>query len=123
MNIPRKDAVSFVLCDTLRKETARSQKELSGMINMRLRATNSGYSISGSRVRMIALDTPGIRVSISTKKGPVPSRCPACGHSLRKSYTRNLKGRKVLRKLECLRCPYTGSGGKWAPSRYAFSLA
>ena len=121
MNIPKKDAVSFVLCEALRKGTVKSQKELSDTINRRLRATNPGYSISGPRARMIAVHTPGIRVSVYTRKGPVPGRCPVCGHSLRKSHTRNLRGRKVLNRLDCSRCPYMGSGGRWVPSRYEFS--
>jgi hypothetical protein len=119
MNIPKKDVVSFVLTETLRKKPARSQRELSELLNKRFKKS-SGYSISSSRARRIAILTPGIRVRIQTRRGPKPKRCPSCGHSLRKTHTRNLKGRRVLLSLICPKCPYRASNKKWIPARYEF---
>jgi hypothetical protein len=90
------------------------------MLNKRLRRSSPGYVISGERARSIALNTPGIRVKIHTRRGRPPRRCPVCGHPLRKAYTRNLRGRKLPLRLSCTRCPYRGSGGSWIPSRYEF---
>ena len=120
MNIPRKDVVRFVLRESLRGKRVSSQEELAGIIRKRLMRGNPGYSISGPRARMLALETAGIKARIHTRKGRLPSRCPACGHSIRKTYTRNLRGRKMLLRISCTRCPYRGSGGSWIPSRYEF---
>ena len=120
MNIPKKDVVSFVLKERLQGKGARSQHELAEILNKRLRKNNPGFAISGPRARIIALSTPGIKARIHTRRGRVPKKCPACSHSLKKTYTRNLKGRKLLLGLSCTRCPYKGSGGNWIPKRYEF---
>jgi predicted RNA-binding Zn-ribbon protein involved in translation (DUF1610 family) len=120
MDIPKKDVISFLLKETLQGGEARSQRELSDMLNRRLRKSSPGYAISGKRARSIALDTPGIGVKIHTRKGRLPKRCPVCGHTLRKTYTRNLRGRKLPLRVSCKICPYRGSGGSWIPRRYEF---
>ncbi len=120
MDIPKKDVISFLLKETLQRGGARSQRELSDMLNRRLRKSSPGYVISGARARSIALNTPGIGVKIHTRKGRLPKKCPVCGHVLRKTYTRNLKGRKLPLRMSCTRCPYRGSGGSWIPRRYEF---
>ena len=123
MNIPKKDVVSFVLEDALKSRKAGSQRELAESLNSRFAKRRSGFRVSSSRARRIALATPGVRARIHTRKGPVPSRCPACGYSLRKTYTRNLRGGKLLHRLSCPRCPYTAAGGKWVPKRYEFWMS
>jgi predicted RNA-binding Zn-ribbon protein involved in translation (DUF1610 family) len=120
MNIPKKDVVSFVLSEALRERKAYSQKMLADALNARFRKSRSGFRVSSSRARKIALLTPGIRAKIHTRRGPVPGRCPACGYSLKKTFTRNLKNRKLLNAVSCQRCPYRGSDGKWVPKRYEF---
>lgn len=120
MNIPGQDIVSFILRESLQGRGVQSQRELADILAKRLRETDRGYAISGARARRLALRTPGIGVRISTRAGPVPRRCPACGHGLRKTYTRNLRGGKTLLRLSCKRCPYRGRGGRWIPSRYEF---
>jgi hypothetical protein len=121
MNIPRKDVITFLLTETLKSVQADSQQELANLLNKRLKKSNPGFTISGPRARLIALETPGIRTRISTRKGKAPKKCPGCGQALRKGYSKNLRGRRVLVRLSCRRCPYSGSGGKFAPSRYRFS--
>jgi predicted RNA-binding Zn-ribbon protein involved in translation (DUF1610 family) len=54
------------------------------------------------------------------KRGKMHKKCPSCGSSLRKVFTRNLKGRKVLEKLNCRHCGYKGHDGKWIPGKYEF---
>ncbi len=119
MNIPSKDVVGFVMREVLNKSMVRSQNELAEFLNKRFRK-NTGYSVSGSRARMIAIQTPGIRVRIITRKGPVPKRCPVCSSAVRRTHTRNLRGKKMLHTLSCAKCPFRGSGGKWMPARYEF---
>lgn len=120
MNIPKKDVVAYVLAEALRKRKVSSQRSLAELINKKFKKSRSGYSVSSPRARRIALRTSGISVRIHTRKGPLPKRCPACGYSLKKTFTRNLKGRRILHILSCTRCPYKGSGGRWLPKRYEF---
>jgi predicted RNA-binding Zn-ribbon protein involved in translation (DUF1610 family) len=120
MNIPKKDVVSFLLKERLQGKNARSQRELAEILNKRLKKNNPGFAITGARARIIALNTPGIKARIHTRKGRVPKKCPACRHVLKKTYTRNLKGRKLLLRLSCMKCSYRGSGGNWIPKRYEF---
>ncbi|MCD6495753.1 MAG: hypothetical protein J7K54_00625 [Candidatus Aenigmarchaeota archaeon] len=121
MKIPKREVVKFVIQATLRRKTAKSQKEFVSAINNELRKVDADYSITGKRLREISFSVPGVRVNIYLKDGPVPKRCPSCGSKLRRKWDRNLKGRKVLRELECTKCSYTGRMGKWAPARYRFS--
>ncbi len=123
MPIPKEDIVKFLLKDVVSGNRIGSQRELSEKLLSRLRKNDPAYSMTGKRAREIALRTPGIRVSISTRKGRVPKRCPACGGRLRKTYTRNLKGRRVVVRLSCTRCSYAGKSGRWIPSRYSFTKA
>lgn len=120
MTIPTDDVVRFVLRGISGR--MRSQKELSEVLLSGLRKNDASYVITGERARRIALQTPGIKAMIHTKRGPVPNKCPACGGKLRKSCTKNLRGRKVLFGLSCTRCPYSGKNKKWIPSRYEFAL-
>lgn len=120
MNIPKKDVVSFLLRERLQGMNARSQRELAEILNKRLKKSNPGFAISGARARIIALNTPGIKSRIHTRKGRLPKKCPACSHNLKKTYTKNLKGRRLLLRLSCTKCPYRGSEGNWIPKRYEF---
>jgi len=119
--IPQRDIVKFVLKESLQKRKATSQKELVEIIKKGLRKGDSKYSITGKRARLIALQTK-VKIKVNTRHGPVPNKCPVCGHGLKRSYSKNLLGRKVLTGLSCSRCRYHGTEGKWIPSRYSFSL-
>jgi len=121
MPIPREDIVKFLLRDILSGKRIGSQRELSETLLSSLRKNDPTYSITGKRAREIALRTPGISVSIRTRSGRVPKHCPACGGRLKKTYTKNLRGRKIILRLSCTRCSYTGKSGRWIPSRYLFS--
>ncbi len=122
MMIPKKEIVKFVLKDVLKKKRIRSQAGLAEALARKLKETEIYYSISPKRARIIAIETPGIRVKIKNRKGKPPKECPACSHKLKKTYTRNLKGRKTLLSLKCSKCSYRGSGSKWIPRRYEFDL-
>lgn len=122
MKIPKDDAVKFVIRASLAKKKANSQSELTLMINNELRKVDSDYSISGKRLRMIAVKMHEVKVKVEIKKGRMPKKCPSCGSMLKKTYNRNLKGKKVLEYLKCQKCGYKGHDGKWKPRKYAFIL-
>lgn len=122
MLIPKKEIVKFILKDVLRKQRIKSQARLAEVVGKKLKQGDKNYAISAQRVRIIATETPGVRVRIKTRKGKLPKKCPACNHKLKRVYTKNLRGRKVLVALKCSKCNYRGSGNKWIPSMYEFEL-
>jgi hypothetical protein len=119
MHIPKKDIVKFFVKETLLHQNAYSQKELADMINRKLKPAE--YSVSAKRVRSIALEIPGIRLKVDTKKGRMPAEiCPVCTGQLKKIYNKNLIGQKLLLMIRCERCGYTGKEDHWAPKKYGF---
>ncbi len=122
MLIPKKEIVKFILKDVLRRQRIKSQARLAEVVGKKLKQGDRQYRISAQRARIIATETPGVRVRIKTRKGKLPKKCPACNHKLKKVYTKNLRGRKVLVALRCSKCNYRGSGNKWVPSMYEFEL-
>ncbi len=117
--IPESGEVKFAIKEILKKRSFSSQEELSREVRKKLRSVESKYSITGKRIRQLALEIP-VRIHVHTRKGKIPGRCPCCGHRIKKIYSKNLYGRKILFRLKCQRCSYTGTEGKWAPKRYEF---
>lgn len=122
MHVPKKDIVQFIVKEVLQERKATSQKELAERVNHKLKKVDQSYSVSERRARLIALNISGIKLTTSTKKGHLPKKCPSCGHSLKKVYMKNLKGKKLLVRLSCAKCGYTGKESRWEPQRYVFEL-
>jgi len=122
MRVPKKDILQFIVREVLQERKASSQTELARLVNAKLKKVDDSYSVSEKRARLAALSVPGVRVTTSTKKGQLPRKCPSCGHSLKRVYMKNLKGKKLLVRLVCARCSYTGRESRWEPQRYHFEL-
>lgn len=122
MHVPKRDIVQFIVKEVLQERKVSSQKELAELVNQKLKRVDSSYSVSERRARLIALNIHGVSVTTSTKKGRLPKKCPSCSHSLKKVYMKNLKGKKLLVRLFCTKCGYTGKESRWEPQRYAFEM-
>jgi predicted RNA-binding Zn-ribbon protein involved in translation (DUF1610 family) len=119
--IPADDVISFVIKNVMKKHgEIGSQKELSRLVMESLKDVDPDYTISPERVRAISLKTHGVSVSVKTRMGDETKKCPSCGHSLKRSYTKNLKGRNIMIKITCPKCGYKGLSGRWAPGKYGF---
>ena len=119
MNLPKKEVIEKLIKEILSHGPVHSQEELANLLNQRL---GKSYKISGRRARKICLSIPEVSVHVLTREGSIPKTCPSCGGSLKKIYTKNLKGEKILIKIICEKCGYSGSEGKWVPKRYEFRL-
>ncbi len=117
--VPKKEIVKFIIKEALQRQKISTQSELAGVVAKKLKRGDRKYSITGKRARLIALEIPA-RVSIKTRRGKVPKRCPSCSHGLKRTYSKNLFGKKLLSGLRCQKCGYRGSEGRWIPSRYEF---
>lgn len=122
MRRPKGEVVKFLIKEILNSRPADSQEELSKLVRAELRKGEADLTITGERARLIALKIPRVKVLVHLKNGRKPKRCPSCYSGLRKVYTKNLKGRKVLVGLRCNKCSYRGSQNRWIPSRYEFRI-
>jgi len=120
MKRPKGDVVRFVLKSILHRRTARSLDELTALANAELRKVDPQYSLGGKRLREIAATMPEVRIRTAVRKGGHPGRCPVCGSPLRKAFTRNLKGRRIVQHMGCPKCGFRGSDERWLPRKYEF---
>ncbi len=120
VHIPKKEVVKFIIKEILQDQRIVSQTHLAEIINKKLKKGDQDYTISGKRARLLAAETPKVRIHTQTKRGSLPEKCPCCEHRLRKSYTKNLYGRRVTVRLSCPKCSYKGSDNRWVPKRYEF---
>ena len=119
--LPKRDVVLFVIKEVMqKKKEIDSLREFTELVNMRLKMVDSKLSISGIRLRNIFIKMPGTKILIETRKGKRTSKCPVCFSGLKKGYTKNLRGKKILYKLICSRCGYSGTNGRYVPKRYKF---
>ena len=123
MRVPKKDILQFIIREVLQERKVSSQTELARLVNNKLKKVEDSYSVSERRARLAALGLPGVKVTTSTKRGQPPRKCPSCGHSLKRIYMKNLRGKRLLVRLACGRCGYTGREGRWEPQRYHFELS
>ena len=124
MKIPKKDVILFVVREVMQKNgEIESLREFAALVNHRLKMVDSRLSVSPARLRSVFARMPGTRIVTETRAGGSADRCPSCASGLRKVYTKNLKGRKILYKMVCQRCGFSGVNGKYAPKRYKFVRA
>ena len=122
MHIPKNDMVKFFIKETLLHQKIRSQKEFAEVINKKL--SMSDYVVSGKRIRSLAIEIPGVKMRVNTRKGKQPEEnCPVCNNDIRKVYTQNLIGEKLLLRIQCEKCGYVGKNDRWAPKKYEFEYS
>jgi hypothetical protein len=82
--------------------------------------------VSGTRLRRLALETPGVRliVSYTEKEDDRPlEECPVCASPLRPIRNRTLTGDSVVLGQQCTRCRYWTHHPRRVPTRYTFARA
>ena len=122
--VPNRDVIHFVIKEVMQKSRdISSLREFTELVNMRLKMVDSRLSVSGPRLKSIFSRMPGTKIITETRAGGRTDRCPSCSSGLKKVYTKNLKGRKILYKMLCQRCGFAGVNGRFAPKRYRFARA
>ncbi|MCG2826643.1 MAG: hypothetical protein L6265_08650, partial [Thermoplasmatales archaeon] len=85
--IPNNKEVSEVIEDVIKKEgVIGSQYKLRKIVEKRLKNINPSYSISGKRVRVLAINSKNVSVEIHAKEGEeinTISICPVCNSKLK----------------------------------------
>lgn len=119
--LPKRDVIVFVVKEVMQKhKKIGSQEEFTNLVNLSLKRVDPKLAISRKRLRLLSLGVPNLKLTIETRKGKLRKKCPSCSKTLRKVYTKNLRGKKLLYKLVCSKCGYSGKNGKWIPRRYTF---
>ncbi|NOX71246.1 MAG: hypothetical protein GXO64_00920 [Candidatus Micrarchaeota archaeon] len=120
--IAKDEVISFVLKEVMKeKVVVESQSELVFLVNRRLSKADNAYSVSAQRLRMIAVKTPYIRVTVETREGKQPEKCPVCLHALKKRKMKNLRGKRIVYGYICLRCGFKAEGTSTLPRKYVFT--
>jgi nucleotide-binding universal stress UspA family protein len=80
--------------------------------------------VGGARLRRIALETMGVRLTVhyTERAGvPPPRACPVCGSELQPIRNRTLTGDSVVLGQHCTQCDYWTHRVRRVPVRYLFS--
>jgi hypothetical protein len=82
--------------------------------------------VSGTRLRRLALETPGVRLGVHYTEKPdlrPLTQCPVCGSPLRPIRNATLTGPSVVLGQQCTRCRYWTHNQRRVPTRYTFARA
>jgi ribosomal protein L34E len=120
---------SELIQDAARKVLTRashhtsSQRALQQAILPLLRRNEPLSAITGRRMRMILLSTPGVRVTVRfaerAHRRP-PSRCPVCATELEGIQNRTLEDGQVTLGYRCRNCGYWTHLRSRIPVRYSY---
>ena len=123
-NIPSDEIINKGLMNIFKKNhTVNSQKDLKKLIEKELKTKNKNYSVSGKRLRIIALETDFIKIDIHSREGDpkkILSKCPVCGNSLSRVKNLTIWGGEVTLEFRCSNCGYWTGKKKRIPTRYIF---
>jgi hypothetical protein len=125
-HIPSETQVITVLNKVLKKyRTVNSQNKLTQIVNEELKKKKKKFSISGARLRNIAIKSEFIRLEIHTREGDpkkILFKCPVCNSALKKVKNLTIWGGEVTIEFRCPICGYWTGKKKRIPSRYVFHL-
>lgn len=124
---PRKRArdeeiVATLVQVILEEGTVSSQTRLAELVNRRL-AKRGGLRVTPARVRVLAVRSGLVGITIRTRAGgPTPelSRCPVCGARLKRTANRTLTGATTASGYRCTRCPWWTGRELRIPTHYVF---
>lgn len=125
--IPDEETVSKTIISVMiRHPHVETQTELTELVCKELSKKDSGYRISGERIRRIGIDNKIIKISIEyheTDIRTLPDICPVCRNEMAPVKNMSLDGDVVEVRRKCTACPYSVGNRLLIPGRYVFSRA
>ncbi len=106
------------------RPTYPSQAAYREAVQAALRREDPLAVVGGARLRRLALETPGVRLSVhyAEREGrKALTECPVCSSPLKPVRNRTLTGESVVLGQRCTRCDYWTHRVQRVPVRYAFS--
>ncbi len=125
--IPSESEVLNAIIRVLRRNGfVESQSELREEVLKKLRRINKNYTVSGRRVRLIALSSGKVSLEIkyrlTGREVESMHTCPVCGSEVKRIENMTLDGGRVTIGFKCTRCPYWTGKNLRMPVRYIFHL-
>jgi hypothetical protein len=108
------------------RATYRSQAAFRSAVLEFLRQDDPLAVVSGTRLRHLALETPGVRLGVHYTEKPdlrPLTECPVCGSTLRPIRNATLTGDSIVLGQQCTRCRYWTHNVRRVPTRYTFARA
>ena len=101
----------------------QTQNQLKKLVLDELHKKNTSYSLTPTRLRLLALNSSFVKIEIHSREGnPKKSlhRCPVCHHRLKQVKNLTIWGGVVTIELQCPHCGYWTGKKKQIPTRYVF---
>lgn len=118
--------IEKTLSKVLKKfRTVESQIKLKKLVEKELSKKKKKYSVSGGRLRKIAINSSYVKLEIHTREGDPKkpmTKCPVCGSDLKKLKNLTIWGGEVTIELRCSKCNYWTGKKKQVPIRYVFTF-
>jgi len=125
-HIPSDEQVLKSLEKVLKEyRTVQSQNKLKRLVTKELTTKKKKFSVSGSRLRNIALKSNFVKLEIHTREGDpkkIMIKCPVCGNALKRVKNLTIWGGEVTIEFRCMKCGYWTGKKKRIPRRYVFHL-
>lgn len=105
--------------------TVHSQNKLKKLVNKNLTTPKKKFSVSGSRLRNIAINSDFVKLEIHTREGDPKKlliKCPVCSNTLKRVKNLTIWGGEVTIEFRCKKCGYWTGKKKRIPTRYVFHL-
>lgn len=117
-----------VIIEAIRKAfdermTMCSQKELRQRVLRELRKMDSSLTVSGPRLRKLAITSGIAKVDITwreTDRKTARFHCPVCDSELKAQKNETVFGGTVTLGFKCPMCPFRSSLKRQEPTRYVF---
>ena len=122
--IPTDEQVLIGLEKVLKEfRTVHSQNKLKKLVTKELATKKKKFSVSGSRLRNIAINSNLVKLEIHTREGDpkkLMTKCPVCGNTLNRVKNLTIWGGEVTIEFRCKKCNYWTGKKKRIPTRYIF---
>ncbi|MEA2055442.1 MAG: hypothetical protein U9O49_01260 [Candidatus Thermoplasmatota archaeon] len=106
-----------------RANTVYSQEKLKELVLKELNTKKGKYGVTGSRLRKIAIESSFVKIEIHSREGnpkKLMTKCPVCGHDLKRVKNKTIWGGEVTIEFSCSNCGYWTGKKKRIPTKYVF---
>ena len=125
-HVPGSKELGIAIVNVLRENpVVSSQEKMLGLVKRELRETDSKYTITGNRLRKVAMTTGHVIIETKcrdTRKRRNVMVCPVCTSRTDIVKNRTLDGGVVSLLHQCPVCNYWSGVGYRIPIRYRFLL-
>ena len=124
--VPSDDEIIEAIHKVMRRDhIVRTQTDLQSQVLEVLRSMDPEYTITGFRLRKVALEKAGLTIEIQGREMEgtrAISKCPVCRSPLKATKNVTIYGGTVTLGFKCTKCPYWTGKKRRVPTRYTFYI-